>query len=154
MFRIYVHGEAQDRENVELIGSLEDQDVDAWVCPQDDPDRPVFEEAALPQEPGESEPVLFSSVEAAVRALVLQEVEVIAASEAWTRKAGKAENGGLNAKGRRSYTKGTLKKPVPRGPRHHSFCKRMQGMKKKLTGKKAREDPNSRINKSLRAWHC
>jgi hypothetical protein len=30
----------------------------------------------------------------------------------------------------------------------------MTGMKKKLTGEKAKKDPNSRINKSLRAWNC
>jgi hypothetical protein len=27
-------------------------------------------------------------------------------------------------------------------------------MKKKLTGSKKRNDPNSRINKSLRKWNC
>jgi hypothetical protein len=27
-------------------------------------------------------------------------------------------------------------------------------MKKKLTSKKTANDPNSRINKSLRAWNC
>jgi hypothetical protein len=30
----------------------------------------------------------------------------------------------------------------------------MTGMKKKLTSKKTASDPNSRINKSLRAWKC
>jgi hypothetical protein len=30
----------------------------------------------------------------------------------------------------------------------------MSGMKAKLTGEKAKKDPNSRINKSLRAWNC
>ena len=33
-------------------------------------------------------------------------------SEAWTRKEGKSPSGGLNAKGRASYSKGTLKAPV------------------------------------------
>ena len=33
-------------------------------------------------------------------------------SPAWTRKEGKSESGGLNAKGRASYTKGTLKAPT------------------------------------------
>lgn len=28
------------------------------------------------------------------------------------------------------------------------------GMKAKLTGEKTAKDPNSRINKSLRAWNC
>lgn len=31
---------------------------------------------------------------------------------------------------------------------------RMKGMKAKLTSKKTASDPNSRINKSLRAWNC
>jgi hypothetical protein len=30
----------------------------------------------------------------------------------------------------------------------------MSGMKKKLTSAKTAKDPNSRINKSLRAWNC
>jgi hypothetical protein len=30
----------------------------------------------------------------------------------------------------------------------------MTGMKKKLTSSKTAKDPNSRINKSLRAWNC
>jgi hypothetical protein len=30
----------------------------------------------------------------------------------------------------------------------------MMGMKKKLTSAKTASDPDSRINKSLRAWNC
>jgi hypothetical protein len=30
----------------------------------------------------------------------------------------------------------------------------MEGMKKKLTSAKTAKDPNSRINKSLKAWKC
>jgi hypothetical protein len=84
-------------------------------------------------------------------------------SEAWTRKEGKNPEGGLNAAGRRSYTKGTLKPPVsakqaassPKSAaRRKSFCARMSGMKKKLTSAKTANDPNSRINKSLRKWDC
>lgn len=30
----------------------------------------------------------------------------------------------------------------------------MRGMKKKLTSAKTARDPDSRINKSLRAWNC
>ena len=48
-----------------------------------------------------------------------------------------------------------LKAPQPEGgPRRDSFCARMKGMKKKLTSAKTANDPNSRINKSLRAWKC
>lgn len=84
-------------------------------------------------------------------------------SEAWTRKEGKNPSGGLNAKGRASYSKGTLKPPVSakqakKSPsaaaRRKSFCARMMGMKSKLTSAKTAGDPNSRINKSLRKWDC
>ncbi|BAQ88166.1 hypothetical protein [uncultured Mediterranean phage uvMED] len=50
---------------------------------------------------------------------------------AWMRKAGKNPKGGLNAKGRASYKKGTLKPPVKSGdnPRRASFLARMAGNK-------------------------
>ena len=82
---------------------------------------------------------------------------------AWTRKEGKNPDGGLNAKGRASYKGGTLKPPVSakqakKSPtaagRRKSFCARMKGMKSKLTSAKTANDPNSRINKSLRKWDC
>jgi hypothetical protein len=84
----------------------------------------------------------------------------MAKSPAWTRKEGKSEKGGLNAKGRASYNaanpgKPGLKRPQPEGgSRRDSFCARMSGMKKKLTSAKTANDPDSRINKSLRAWNC
>lgn len=81
----------------------------------------------------------------------------MAKSAAWTRKEGKNPAGGLNAKGRASAkAQGmNLKPPQPKGgPRRDSFCARMSGMKKKLTSEKTANDPNSRINKSLRAWNC
>jgi hypothetical protein len=82
----------------------------------------------------------------------------MAKSPAWQRKEGKSDKGGLNAKGRASYNKatgGNLKPPQPEGgSRRDSFCARMSGMKKKLTSKKTANDPDSRINKSLRAWKC
>ena len=80
----------------------------------------------------------------------------IPSSPAWTRKEGKSPSGGLNAKGRASYKKGTLKAPSKKvgNPRRKSFCARMGGMKKKLTSAKTANDPNSRINKSLRKWNC
>ena len=77
---------------------------------------------------------------------------------AWQRAEGKNPNGGLNEKGRRSYheeTGGTLKRPQPEGgSRRDSFCARMEGMKKNLTSAATARDPNSRINKSLKAWKC
>ena len=80
----------------------------------------------------------------------------MANTEAWTRKEGKNPSGGLNEKGRKSYKRGNLKPPtkVVGNPRRASFCARMKGMKKKLTSKKTANDPNSRINKALRAWNC
>ena len=87
----------------------------------------------------------------------------MAKSPAWQRKEGKNPKGGLNAKGRASYNKatgGNLKPPAPKpktakdAARKKSFCARMSGMKHKLTSAKTAKDPNSRINKSLRAWNC
>ena len=81
----------------------------------------------------------------------------MAKSPAWQRKEGKSEKGGLNAKGRASAkAQGmNLKPPQPEGgSRKDSFCARMGGMKKKLTSAKTANDPNSRINKALRAWNC
>ena len=79
---------------------------------------------------------------------------------AWTKKAGKNKKGGLNEKGRKSYERenpgSDLKAPSkkPGNKRRASFCARMKGMKKKLTSAKTARDPDSRINKSLRAWNC
>ncbi len=75
---------------------------------------------------------------------------------AWTRKEGKNPEGGLNEKGRKSYKRGNLQAPskVVGNKRRASFCARMRGMKKKLTSKETANDPQSRINKALRAWNC
>lgn len=91
----------------------------------------------------------------------------MAKSKAWTRSEGKNPKGGLNEKGRKSYEKdnpgSNLKPPVKKAEaakspksaaRRESFCDRMEGMKKKNTSAKTANDPNSRINKSLRAWDC
>lgn len=91
----------------------------------------------------------------------------MAKSEAWQRKEGKNAKGGLNEKGRKSYEKAhpgsDLKAPVKKeqakkspksAARRKSFCARMEGMKKQNTSAKTAKDPNSRINKSLRAWDC
>jgi hypothetical protein len=88
---------------------------------------------------------------------------------AWTRKEGKSKSGGLNAKGVASYRAANpgskLKTAVTTKPsklkegstaanRRKSFCARMSGMKKRRTSAKTANDPNSRINKSLRKWNC
>jgi hypothetical protein len=92
-----------------------------------------------------------------------------AKSGAWQRKEGKDPKGGLNRKGIASYrrenpgsklsmavtTKPSKLKPGSKAAnRRKSFCSRMSGMKKKLTSAKTANDPNSRINKSLRKWNC
>ena len=80
--------------------------------------------------------------------------------EAWQRKEGKNQSGGLNEKGRKSYERANpgsdLKAPSKKkgNKRRKSFCARMKGMKAKLTSAKTARDPDSRINKSLRAWNC
>ncbi len=88
---------------------------------------------------------------------------------AWQRKEGKNPEGGLNAKGVASYraanpgsklktavtTKPSKLKPGSKAAnRRKSFCARMSGMKKRLTSAKTANDPDSRINKSLRKWNC
>ena len=86
--------------------------------------------------------------------------ETIEEVAAWQRKEGKNKAGGLNEKGRKSYERenpgSDLKAPSKKvgNPRRKSFCARMSGMKKKLTSSKTARDPDSRINKSLRAWNC
>ena len=92
-----------------------------------------------------------------------------AKSPAWQRKEGKRESGGLNQKGVDSYRRANpgsklktavttkpskLKKGSKSANRRKSFCARMSGMKKKLTSAKTANDPDSRINKSLRKWNC
>lgn len=88
---------------------------------------------------------------------------------AWQRKEGKNPSGGLNAKGVASYRRANpgskLKTAVTTKPsklkpgskaanRRKSFCARMSGMKRSRTSAKTANDPNSRINKSLRKWNC
>jgi hypothetical protein len=70
---------------------------------------------------------------------------------AWTRKEGKNPKGGLNAKGRASYKKGTLKAPVKSGdnPRRASFLARMGGMAGPERDSKGKP---TRLLLSLRAW--
>ena len=90
-------------------------------------------------------------------------------SPAWQRAEGKNREGGLNRKGVESYRRenpgsklktavttkpSKLKKGSKAAKRRLSFCRRMEGMKKKLTSAKTARDPDSRINKALRKWNC
>lgn len=93
----------------------------------------------------------------------------VSESAAWQRKEGKNPEGGLNRKGIESYRRdnpgsklslAVTTKPSKLDPdskaakRRKSFCARMSGMKSKLTSAKTANDPDSRINKSLRKWNC
>ena len=89
----------------------------------------------------------------------------MAKSPAWQRAEGKNPEGGLNEKGRASLrAQGKdIKPPVSasaaaaspeKAKRRLAFCRRMTGMRQKLTSAKTANDPNSRINKSLRKWDC
>ena len=95
--------------------------------------------------------------------------EFVTETAAWQKKSGKNKNGGLNKKGVASYRRehpgsklqtavttkpSKLKKGSKASKRRASFCARMRGMKKHRSGSKTAHDPNSRINKSLRKWHC
>lgn len=86
-------------------------------------------------------------------------------SPAWQRAEGQNPEGGLNAKGRASLrAEGRdIKPPVSaaaaksspaKAKRRIAFCKRFKGMKAKLTSAETANDPDSRINKSLRKWDC
>ena len=81
----------------------------------------------------------------------------MAKSPAWQRAEDKSPSGGLNEAGRRSAkAQGmNLKRPQPEGgSRKDSFCARMTGAKRKLTGSAKAADPNSRINLALKKWDC
>ena len=77
---------------------------------------------------------------------------------AWTKKAGKNSEGGLNEKGRKSYERenpgSDLKAPSKKvgNPRRASFCARMKGMRKRQ--KPSNNTGEDRLSKSLRKWNC
>ena len=81
-------------------------------------------------------------------------------AEAWTKKSGKNPKGGLNEKGRKSYEKANpgsnLKPPVKKEQAKKSpkSAARRKSAGQMKMWPKAAKDPNSRINKSLRAWDC
>ena len=69
-------------------------------------------------------------------------------------KAYRSENPGSKLKTAVTKDPKKLKKGSKSAKRRLSFCRRMKGMKKKLTSAKTRRDPDSRINKALRRWNC
>lgn len=149
MYILYSHvGGAHPKARVTT--DVDREDVAAWVCPPDHVDRPIFDAAG---------DCVYDSLESAFAACVVEDVEIATASGVWTRKDGQNRNGGLNAKGRAAYNKANgahLKAPSKdaKSKRRKSFCARMKGMKHRLTSRKTAADPDSRINKALRAWRC
>ena len=86
-------------------------------------------------------------------------------SEDWQKVNRQDKTDGLSAAAVKAYrrenpgsklqTAVTEKKPKgKRAKRRASFCRRMRGMKSKLTSSKTARDPDSRINKALRRWNC
>jgi hypothetical protein len=120
------------------------------------------EKKETPQKDMRDLPTKVNLLKTKARAMGARNPIVMIASEgaAWTKKEGKSEAGGLNEKGRKSYERenpgSDLKAPSKEvgNPRRASFCARMRGMKEKLTSQETARDPDSRINKSLRAWNC
>ena len=91
-----------------------------------------------------------------------EEVEI---DEDWQKVNRKDKTDGLSQKavdayrrenpGSKLQTAVTEKNPTgKRANRRASFCRRMKGMKSKLTSTKTARDPDSRINKALRRWNC
>ena len=86
-------------------------------------------------------------------------------SEDWQKVNRQDKTDGLSQKAVNAYrrenpgsklqTAVTEKKPTgKRAKRRSNFCRRMKGMKSKLTSAKTARDPDSRINKALRRWNC
>jgi len=69
-------------------------------------------------------------------------------------KAYRRENPGSKLKTAVTKDPKKLKKGSKDAKRRLSFCRRMKGMKKRLTSAKTARDPDSRINKALRRWNC
>jgi hypothetical protein len=90
---------------------------------------------------------------------------LIYVSEDWQSVNRKDKTDGLSQKavdayrrenpGSKLQTAVTEKNPKgKRADRRSSFCRRMKGMKSKLTSSETARDPDSRINKALRRWRC
>jgi hypothetical protein len=89
----------------------------------------------------------------------------IQVSEDWQKVNRQDNTDGLSQKAVNAYRKEnpgsklqtavTEKNPTgKRAERRKSFCRRMKGMKSKLTSAETSRDPDSRINKALRRWNC
>ena len=92
-------------------------------------------------------------------------IVMVGVKEDWQSVNRKDKTDGLSQKAVNAYrsenpgsklqTAVTEKKPTgKRADRRQSFCRRMSGMKKKLTSAETARDPDSNINKALRRWNC
>jgi hypothetical protein len=64
------------------------------------------------------------------------------------------ENPGSKLKTAVTTDPSKLKAGSKSAKRRLSFCRRMKGMKKRLTNPENARDPDSPINKALRRWNC
>ena len=146
-------------------GSGGGHDIFKYKYREDDKDKE--ETVSLPRHRTQSPGVAREVVKSILR--IKAKKALMGESAAWQRKEGKDPEGGLNRKGIASYrrenpgsklsmavtTKPSKLKPGSKAAnRRKSFCARMSGMKRRLTSAKTANDPNSRINKSLRKWNC
>ena len=76
MYTIYSHTGGK-HERATLAEDVDDERIQAWVCSPDHEDRALFDEAG---------DLIFDTIEDAIVACVVEDVEMVAASEAWTRK--------------------------------------------------------------------
>ena len=94
-----------------------------------------------------------------------EQVEYVEVEEDWQSVNRKDRTAGLSQAAVNAYrrenpgsklqTAVTEKNPTgKRASRRKSFCRRMKGMKSKLTSAKTARDPDSNINKALRRWNC
>jgi hypothetical protein len=151
----------QVKKHLEKQGMTEDLDESMILESQFDTIEEMIRDFA--EFHGVDEDMIWEDIES------VTDEELLDEAEAWQTSKGKNKNGGLNKKGVASYrashpgsklqtavtTKPSkLKKGSKASKRRKSFCARMKGMKKSRTSAKTARDPNSRINKSLRKWHC
>ena len=117
---------------------------------------------------GRPYPNMVDNMHAAKNESTLETIKRVIAED-WQKAKYKNEKGGLTQAGVNKYKSenpgSKLKTAVTKDPkdiktgscddkRRKSFCSRMKGMKSKLTGSEAKNDPDSRINKSLKQWNC
>lgn len=138
---------------------------ETWNKLSEDPCWDNYEMVGMKNKNGKEVPNCVPKKESDCTCDLEKEEVVKEKAPAWQREEGKNPEGGLNAKGRASAKKQghNLKPPVsakqakksPKSAaRRKSFCARMKGMKSKMTGSDKKNDPDSRINKSLRKWDC